>query len=41
MHRDWRSNDPKRAIFNNKRTNAKRLGIPFTLTFQDVAWPER
>ena len=36
-----RRRDPRRYRFDVKRWNAKKAGIYFSLTFDDVTWPDR
>lgn len=38
--RKWRAGNARLAIFSTKRNNAKRAGIPFSITFEDVIWPD-
>lgn len=33
--RDWRAKYPDKAAYHRKKTNARRRGIPFNLTFED------
>jgi hypothetical protein len=33
--REWRKKNPLKAAFDRKRTNARRRGIPFLLTYED------
>lgn len=33
--REWRKKYPLRAAYHRKKTNAKRRGIPFLLTYED------
>jgi hypothetical protein len=37
--RAWFAANDKRCIFLAKRGHAKRLGVPFTLTFEKMTWP--
>ena len=39
-NRLWYDLHPTRAIFNKRRSEAKRKGIPFTIRFDDIVWPE-
>lgn len=40
INRVWQGRNPKRRIFSTKRANAKANGIPFSLRFEDVEWPD-
>lgn len=36
----WTAANPKKAIFNSKRAQARLIGVPFSLVFENVIWPE-
>ena len=38
--RTWRIKNPKKFIFTQKKSAAKRLGIPFELVFSEIEWPD-
>ena len=38
--RKWLAADPRRAMFCHARQRAKALGLPFTITLDDVVIPE-
>ncbi|ATS93379.1 endonuclease [Ralstonia phage DU_RP_I] len=39
--REWATSNPERALFNAAKARAKRTGLEFTITLDDVVIPER
>ncbi len=41
-HRErWRAANANKHRFNMRRSDARRRGIPFTVSFEDIVWPAR
>lgn len=37
----WRQRNPCRDQFHHRRNSALHAGIPFTITLEEIVWPER
>ena len=40
MRRMWDLTNPLLCAFSGKRANAKKKGIPFSIRFEEIDWPE-